>query len=163
MLLADMLTIVVLCLLCELVAAVVFVKWVVMRYAGAAVIRRIKDPDEETREAIGALIGQILQSEIRTGRMLKDANDREYPESIPFVRYVGREIWNYLGQLRKASSGGKSTAIGAELDPMGMMGPRKGQSTTEYLMEQGITRLWPKIEESIGKKIEEKLNGQNGF
>ena len=61
MLLSDMITIVVLCLVCELVAALVFVKYVVMKYAGRAVIDAIVNPDEKTREGVASLIAMILQ------------------------------------------------------------------------------------------------------
>jgi|WetSurMetagenome_2_1015567.scaffolds.fasta_scaffold126006_2 hypothetical protein len=156
MLLLDMVTIVVLCLLCELVAALVFVKFIVMKYAGKAVIERLIDPDEDTRQAVGSLLSIVLAAEIKTGKTITDDEGRERAETVPFIRYVGREIWTYLGTLRKASNGGTNTAIAQQIGLPS--GPRKGQSTMEYLFEQMIMRAGPQIDELISKKVNEITN-----
>jgi len=128
-----------------------------MRYAGMAVINKIVNPDEDTQEAINSLIGMIAKSEIQTDKVITDPETgKTRPERIPFVIYVGREIWQYLGMLRKASTGGKTKSVA---DEFGMsIGPRKGQSTAEYLTEQLVTRMGPKLDEIIGTKLDEIVN-----
>ena len=153
----DVLLLVVVWLACNAVYSLLFTRFVVMRYAGMAVINKIVNPDEDTQEAINSLIGMIAKSEIQTDKVITDPETgKTRPERIPFVIYVGREIWQYLGMLRKASTGGKTKSVA---DEFGMsIGPRKGQSTAEYLTEQLVTRMGPKLDEIIGTKLDEIVN-----
>jgi len=135
-----------------------FMRPAVMRYAGRAVMMAIINPDEDVRTAVKALLTMILSSSVATGRTLKDANGKDVAEELPFVRFVGREIWHYLGMLRKASTGGKSTIAGEDLDPLAMIRPRRGQSTADFMLEQMSIRMGPKLDEIITSKVEQILN-----
>lgn len=154
----DIAVLAVVWLICGFVSAIVFIRWAVLRWAGKAVVNALVEPTEDTRLAINALLTEILHAEIKTGRTVKDEDGKERPEVLSFVRFVGREIWHYLGMLRKSSTGGKTTQAMAEMDPLGMAMPRRGQSTTEFIGEQMMMRLAPRLDEIITKKIEEVIN-----
>lgn len=159
----DVLLLAALWLVCGLVSALVFIRFAVLRYAGKAVVNALMSPDDDVRAAISALMGIILTSQVATGKKITDSDGHERDEALPFVRYIGREVSNYLGQLRKASNGGKTTQVADELGGLLPMGPRKGQSTSEFLLEQAMVRMGPKLEEIITKKVQDAVTGGQSF
>lgn len=154
----DVLLLVVLWLVCGLFSAAVFIRWSVLRWAGKAMINALMKPTDETRAAVGSLLGLILSSEVQTGKMILEGK-KEVPETIPFLLYLGREIWKYLGTMGKASNGGMTSKA---LNDLGLpaLGPRKGQSSLEFLLEQTLFRMGPKLDEIVTKKIENALGNQ---
>lgn len=153
-----------------LITTIVVWKWVIPLFFGPYVRQTITDmlsePDAETREAISSLVTMIFQTNVKTGRRVTDEDGKEGDEVLPLLKYLGREMTNMLLAKLKQSRGGMLSSVGSKLegalegDPsfaslMGPIGPRKGQTTAEYLFEQMIQRLAPVID----KKITEKLNG----
>lgn len=159
--LEDALLLVVMWLVCGGVSMWVFMRPAIMRFAGEAVIKKILTPDDSTKAAISALLAQMIASEIVTGKTIRDGNGKEIPESIPFVRYLGREVWNYVALMTKAARGGKTTQVANDLGialPGEMFGPKKGQTTSDFILEQMTIRLGPKLEELIGAKLNDMVN-----
>jgi len=154
----DALALALLWLVCGAISMYLFMRPAVMRYAGRAVMAAIQNPDEDVRAAVLSLVSMILGANIATGCRLKNENWKEIDETLPFLRYVGRELWHYLGMMRKASTGGKSTMAGEDLDPLGLIRPRRGQSTADFMLEQMSIRMGPKLDEIITKKMEQLLN-----
>lgn len=127
-----------------------------------AIVRALKDPDEETMQAVANLVPMILEAQIKTGRKLKDEEGHEHEEVLPFLSFAGRELSNALLYKIKAMRGGLKAQGGAELtEAMGLdpsllgsvLGPRKGQTTADWALEQAIPRVMPMVE----KKLEELL------
>ena len=133
-------------------------------YVRQTITEMLSEPDEETQKAIQSLVGMILSTPINTGRKIKDEDGKEHPEIVPLTTYLGREMSHYMMMKIKGMRGGLSTQAGAALESMaandpniasllGVGGPRKGQSTQEYLMEQLVMRLMPEIEKRVAKKL----------
>lgn len=112
----DLLVIVLVWLLCGFVSAIMFVRFIVLRYAGKAVISAITNPDEETKGAVAALLNMIMTVPIKTGRKIKDEEGHEREEVLPFSKFMLREISNYILSKFKASIGGSKTAMGEEIE-----------------------------------------------
>lgn len=156
------------------VAWVFIIPYFFRRYVKQTIVRMLADQDDETRGAIAALAAALLpvllNCRLKTGKTLKDEDGKEYDEEVTLFTFAGRELSRHLLMKMKAARGGMTTQAGAKLeealeaDPslaslVGGFGPRKGQTTQEYLMEQLMSRLMPSIE----KKITEKLNGTQGY
>lgn len=152
----DMVALALLWLVCGFLSAVLFIRWAVLRWAGKAVVDALCDPTEETKAAVGSLLGLIISSEVQTGKTIT-VEGKEFPESVPFLRFLGREVWQYLGQVGKASTGGMTTKALGEMG-LGAIGPRKGQSSLEFILEQSMIRLGPKLDEIVSKKVEDLVN-----
>jgi len=140
-----------------------------------AIINALKDPDEDVKQAMAALVvvmlPALLNAKLRTGKTLKDDDGNDYEEEVTLFTFAGRELSRHLLLKLKAARGGATAQAGAKLeeamesDPSlaslvgGFTGPRKGQTTQEFLFEQLMTRLMPQIE----KKVAEKLNSTQGY
>jgi hypothetical protein len=153
-----------------LITTVVVWKWVIPLFFGPYVRQTITDmlsePDEDTKKAIASLVTMIFATNIKTGRRVTDEDGKEGDEVQPLLKFLGREMTNMLLAKLKQSRGGMVASVGSKLegalegDPslaslMGPLGPRKGQTTYEFLLEQAAARIMPMVD----KKITEKLNG----
>lgn len=142
------------------------------RYVKETIVGMLTDPDPATRKAIGALLMEILSVPIKTGRKIKDEDGKDQEEVVTFMTYAGRELGHFLIMKLKGMRGGMTTQAGAKLEEaMGAdnslasligAGPRKGQSTQEYLLEQLMNRLMPMIEQKITQALNKSQNN-NGF
>lgn len=144
--LEDLLVIVLVWLVCGMVSALLFVRFIVMRYAGKAVIKAITHPDEETRGAVAALLNMIMSVPIKTGKKVKDGDGRDVDEVLPFSRFMMREMSNFMLAKFKASIGGTASDAGDGVDEivngdmkmklLSKMRPRrKNQSRLDWLLE----------------------------
>jgi hypothetical protein len=160
--LEDIILLVGLWLICGFVSAALFMRFITMRYAGRAVIDALLDPDEDTKAALMSMMAMILEMRFRTGKKYVDDDGKEQDETVSFVHYVGQEAWRIISLKMRAAKGGSVTQF-AQSDEgqmlMGFAGPRKGQTTGEYLMEQAMSRAMPLLE----KKVEELLSKRNAF
>lgn len=144
--LEDLLLIVLVWLVCGMVSALLFVRFIVMRYAGKAVINAITNPDAETKGAVAALLNMILTVPIKTGKKVKDGDGREIDEVLPFSRFMMREMANFMLAKFKASMGGHATDAGDNVDEIvnsdmklklfsKMRPKKKNQSRVDWLLE----------------------------
>ena len=138
------------------------VAWLAGRRSKAALLEALCSPDQEVKEAIASIISMAIVTNVRTGKMITDPESKkEYPEELPLFKYVGRELSNSLLYKLKAARGGSKNAAGqaieAELDSPGLLGsfgPRKGQSTVDWAMEQAVPKLMPMLEKKMADMIE---------
>jgi hypothetical protein len=103
---------------------------------------------------------------IETGKTLTDDDGKEMKETLPLFKYVGRELSNALLYKLKAARGGSMSAAGKDamdgLDGpslLGSLGPRKNQTSMEWIMEQAAPRLMPIIEKKVAELLEAKQGG----
>lgn len=138
------------------------VAWLAGRRSKAALLEALCSPDQEVREAIASIIGMAIVTNVKTGKRLSDAESgKEYDEELPLFKYVGRELSNSLIYKLKASRGGSKNAAGQVIaDEMespglfGSLGPRKGQSTVDWAMEQAVPKIMPMLEKKMAEMIE---------
>lgn len=112
----DIIVIVTLNLVCECIAAYLFVRAVVMGYVPAAIINMITHPTENVRKAIQHLAVMILSAEIETDRKVKNENGKEVNEKIPLMIFVGREVVGSMVNYLDRSKGGKTAANNAQIE-----------------------------------------------
>jgi len=142
----------------------------VMHSAGAAVVNAIKEPNEETTEAMHAMMAMgwnwFLTSKIPTGKTIKttdsEGNSQEVPEELsPYVmimRETGRQLMfqfkGFKGGLMSQAGRDIAEGLAAEGVPLlGSMGPRKGQTTAEWAFEQLLARAMPQIEQKVNAML----------
>lgn len=155
----DVLLLVLAWLVCGLVSAVIFMRFVTMRYAGQAVIASLKDPTEDVRQAVGALMTMILETQVKTGRKLQGEDGKEIEEQISMIQYMAGEVWRIIQLKIRAKKGGEVSQLAQSPEGqllMGFGGPRKGQTTGEYMIEQLGQRLMPQIEQMVSKAVNNK-------
>ena len=146
------------------------VAWISGKQSKKAIMRALEDPDDEVKQALANMIScsipLVLNAQIPTGKKVADEDGKEHDETVDLLTFAGRVVANQLLYKIKASRGGLKAqagmdlAEGAGLDPslLGLVGPRKGQSTVDWALEQAIPRAMPMLE----KKLEEILS-KRGF
>jgi len=142
----------------------------VMHSAGAAVVNAIKEPNEETTEAMHAMMSMgwnwFLSAKIPTGKKIKVTSDdgevveteEELTPYVMIMRETGRQLMFQFKGLKGGlmSQAGRDIAEGlaAEGVPLlGSMGPRKGQTTAEWAFEQLLARAMPQIEQKVNTML----------
>lgn len=158
---------IVLWLLSTVVSWMFIIPYFFKRYVKNTIVEMLSSPDEVTKQAIAALSIQILFSPIKTGKKVKDEDGKEHDEVLPLYRFMGRELSNYFMMKLKGMRGGTINQAGADLveaDPTlsalvsGGFGPRKGQTSMEWVMEQAMMRLMPVIEKKMGEVLNKTGN-----
>jgi len=147
-----------------LVSTVIVWKWIVPHFFGpyvrGTIIEMLSEPDAETQNAVNGLVGMLFACKIKTGKRIADEEGKEYDEELPLWKFIGRELSNSMLYKLKASRGGAKAAAGEaltdELGPMLGLGPRKGQSTFDYAVEQLIPRAMPMLEKKMAEMMEKK-------
>jgi len=138
------------------------VAWLAGRRSKKALQEWLMSGDEEMQAMVSKIIALALVTPIRTGKKVADDDGKESFEELPLFKFVGRELSQSLLYRLKASRGGTKTAAGEaimdELGPglLGLGGPRKGQSTFDYALEQMIPRAMPTIEKKLAEMLEKK-------
>jgi hypothetical protein len=134
-----------------------------------AIMGALEDPDDEVKQALANLVAEtiplVLGAQIPTGKMKADEDGKEHPETVDLITYAGRIIGNQILYKVKASRGGQIAQAGMDMTSeggldtslLGTLGPRKGQSTVEWAMEQAVPRMMPMLE----KKLDELLSKKN--
>jgi hypothetical protein len=131
------------------------------KYVKQTIVEMLSDPDPATKQAIAALAREILFCPIESGKKLKDEDGKEYPEIMPLYRYMAREFSGFMIMKLKGMRGGATTQAGADLvesDPalmalvQGGFGPRKGQTTVEWMLERAAPQLTDMVMERLKKK-----------
>jgi hypothetical protein len=139
------------------------VAWLAGRRSKAALQKWLMSGDQEMQEMVAKIIALAIVTPIRTGKQLKDDDGKEYPEDLPLFKFVGRELSQSLIYRLKSARGGSLSAHGKEaideLDGpslLGSLGPRKGQTSMEWIMEQAAPRFMPIIEKKVAELLEAK-------
>jgi len=147
---------------------------IITKYGADAWIARLKDPDDDMKLAIDALVGNIfnekvmvqawnwfLTAPISTGKMEVDEAGVEHPiTTTPYQSLIDATSRAILLKF-KSMRGGLTTQGNAELVEgapflAGLAGPRKGQSTAEWVIEQALAKaLQPGgiLEQRINKSL----------
>jgi len=151
---------------------------IITKYGADAWIARLKDPDPEMEAAINALVGGIfnekmmvmawnwfLTAQIPTGKTEQDDTGMEKPiMTTPYqslIEATSRAILLKFKSMRGGLATQGNAALAAELGEaapfLASLGPRKGQSTAEWVLEQAMMKaLQP------GGFLEKKLKGLTG-
>jgi len=151
---------------------------IITKYGADAWIARLKDPDEDMQKALDALIGNVfnekmmvaawnwfLTAQIPTGKTETDETGTERPISTtPYQSLIdatSRAILLKFKSMRGGLATQGNAALAAELGDVAPMfaqlGPRKGQSTAEWVLEQAMIKaLQP------GGMIDKKLKVLTG-
>ena len=139
------------------------VAWLAGRRSKKALQSWLMSGDEEMQAMVAKIITLAIVTPVRTGKTVTDEDGKEQPEEIPLFRFMGRELSNVVLLKLKSARGGTKTqagnAISDDIDAasfLGSFGPRKGQTTMEWAMEQAIPRLMPMIEKKIAEALEQK-------
>jgi hypothetical protein len=146
--------------------------YIFARFAGKrskeALVDFVND-DPEAQHMIARIVAMAIVTPVETGKKVTDEDGKEHEETLPLFKYVGRELSNALLYKLKAARGGSLSAAGKEaMDTvdssglLGSLGPRKGQSTQEWLMEQLMMRAMPAIEKKVNQMIETSVAGGGG-
>jgi hypothetical protein len=137
------------------------VAWLAGRRSKKALQDWLMSGDEEMQEMVAKIIALAIVTPIRTGKTVTDEDGKEHPEDLPLFKFVGRELSNSLLYKLKAARGGSLSAHGkeaiGELDGpslLGSIGPRKNQTSMDWIMEQAAPRLMPIIEKKIQQMME---------
>jgi len=148
---------------------------IITKYGADAWIARLKEPDEEMTAAIDALVSRIfnekmmamawnwfLTAQIPTGKVEVGEDGTEKPiTTTPYQSLIEATSQAILLKF-KSMRGGLTTQGNAELAEgapflAGLAGPRKGQSTAEWVLEQALMKaLQP------GGMLEQKLKALTG-
>jgi len=153
---------------------------IITKYGADAWIARLKDPDDDMKLAIDALVGNIfnekvmvqawnwfLTAPIPTGKVEVDEAGVEKPiTTTPYQSLIDATSRAILLKF-KSMRGGLTTqgnaqladSLGAEGAPFlaSLAGPRKGQSTAEWVIEQALMKA---LEPNglLGKKLNSLVN-----
>lgn len=140
-------------------------------------LARLSDPSEADRQSIDLffdmMLARLVTPSIRTGekerievrpavvdeagKVVKEAVFKEQDEIVSVMDIAIEKISDKVMQKFRGLQG----SLTRDAQKLGML-PRKGQSNFEFLMQQGIERIMPKIEDSLAAKIEGIL-GKKGF
>lgn len=164
----DLLSIVILVLINGLVDTALGI-WVFAKFAGKrskeALVDFVND-DPEAQKMIAKIVAYSIITPVRTGKKVTDEDGKEHDEEIPLFKWVGRELSNALLYKLKAARGGSLSAAGKDaMDDMGgpsllgSLGPRKGQTSMEWIMEQAAPRFMPMIEKKVAELLDKKAGG----
>ena len=132
-----------------------------------ALVDWLMSGDEEQQRAVAALIGLAIVTPIKTGKKIPgpDEDGKQVDEILPLFKFIGRELSNSLLWKLKAARGGTMKHAGHDamegLDGpslLASMGPRKGQTSAEWILEQFAPRIMPIVE----KKVQEILEAKGG-
>jgi hypothetical protein len=133
-----------------------------------ALVDWLMSGDQEQAEAVAKIIGLAIVTPIRTGKKVKDEENKEYDELLPLFKYLGRELSNSLLWKLKAARGGTMAQTGKDAmeqfdgpSLLASMGPRKGQTSAEWILEQFAPRIMPIVEKKVQEILEAK--GGGGF
>lgn len=139
------------------------VAWLAGRRSKKALQDWLMSGDEEMQAMVAKIIALAIVTPVRTGKKLVDEDGKETFEDLPLFKFVGRELSNSLLFKLKAARGGSMSAAGKDamdgLDGpslLGSLGPRKGQTSMEWIMEQAAPRLMPIIEKKVAELLETK-------
>lgn len=142
-----------------------------LKYAGVSVARAIANPDEEMQEALDGLMLH-LWTWLNTASLEVDGplGEDDKPTKVkisPLQNVLGSLIDTISQKIYNRFMGAKGAAIKdanrAAAEAFGLPpGPRKGQSTGDFYVEQIIGRLMPKIDEKLNTWLE-NLNKQGGM
>ena len=137
------------------------VAWLAGRRSKKALQDWLMSGDEEMQAMVAKIIALAIVTPVRTGKKLVDEDGKETFEDLPLFKFVGRELSNSLLFKLKAARGGSISAAGKdameELGGPGLfasLGPRKGQSTQDWFVEQAIPKALPYLEDWFKKKME---------
>jgi len=151
---------------------------IITKYGADAWIARLKEPDEEMQKAIDSLMGNIfnekmmvsawnwfLTAQIPTGKTEVDESGTERPQTTtPYQSLIdatSRAIILKFKSMRGGLTTQGNAAVAAEMGDIAPMlaslGPRKGQSTAEWVLEQAMMKaLQP------GGMLDKKLKALTG-
>ena len=147
---------------------------IVAKYGADAWIARLKDPDEDMTAAIDALVSRVfdekmmamawnwfLTAQIATGKeeTLDDGTTRPIT-TTPYQSLIAAttqaiflKFKSMRGGLQTQGQAALADALGPDAAPLlGALGPRKGQSTAEWVIEQALMKA---LEPNgiLGKKL----------
>ena len=153
---------------------------IITKYGADAWISRLKQPDEDMKAAIDSLVSGIfnekmmvmawnwfLTAEIPTGKTAEDENGIEHPiTTTPYQSLIDATSRAIILKF-KSRRGGLTTQGNAQLvEQLGdgaapflasLAGPRKGQTTAEWVIEQALMKA---LEPNgiLGKKLNSLAN-----
>ena len=144
---------------------------IITKYGADAWIARLSEPDEAMEKAIDSLVGRIfdekmmsaawnwfLTAQIPTGKKetLEDGTERPIT-TTPYQSLIGattQAIFLKFKSMRGGLTTQGTAALEGDAAPFlaGLAGPRKGQSTAEWVIEQALMKA---LEPNgiLGKKL----------
>lgn len=167
----DIILLLALWLFAGLFSALVFIRFSVLRWAGKAVTNALRNPDEDTKQAIGTLLKMMLAVPIETGRRIKDDDGKEIDEKKPFLLVAGRELIRQFFLQYNAKIGGEISGVGATLEAepelkqamkgrtFGIPKKDKDETTLEWALRVAVQT--PQGQQIIGKmasKLDQKIS-----
>jgi len=151
---------------------------IITKYGADAWIARLKDPDEDMQKAIDSLIGNVfnekmmvqawnwfLTAPLPTGKTEEGEDGIQKPiTTTPYQSLIdatSRAILMKFKSMRGGLATQGNAVLASELGDaapfLASLGPRKGQSTAEWVLEQAMMKaLQP------GGFLEKKLKNLNG-
>jgi len=151
---------------------------IITKYGADAWIARLKDPDPDMQKAIDALVGNVfneqvmirawnwfLTAQLPTGKTETDETGTERPiTTTPYQNLIdatSRAILLKFKSMRGGLATQGNAALASELGDaapfLATLGPRKGQSTAEWVLEQAMMKaLQP------GGMLDKKLKALTG-
>lgn len=148
---------------------------IITKHGADAWIARLTDPDDEMGAAIDALVSRIadklmtlawnwfLTAQIPTGKEAEGEDGQKHPimttpcQSLidAFSRAILLKVKSMRGGLTTQGNAALADELGVA--PSALLGPRKGQSTAEWVVEQALVKaLQP------GGFLERKVKGLVG-
>ena len=132
-----------------------------LKYAGESVINAFKEPSDDLKLAINALMTEIWiwlnEASIEVPGPPKEDGSETKVHISPLQNVLGAMIDDVVNRMSRklfGQAGGRTKEANEAMRSMGIPLPRKGQTTQEFLMEQLANRVMPKIEEVVNSKLE---------
>lgn len=135
-----------------------------LKYAGESVINAIISPSEDTKKAIDAIFSHFWRT-LNTPSIEQETTDKEgntikiklTPMEV-ILQNMASLLWN---RIRGSTGAIKAEQNRVESGLMAALGggipiPRKGQTTTDFVMEQLASRLMPTIEQKLSNWLDNK-------
>jgi hypothetical protein len=147
-------------------------RWIVPHFFGpyvhATIVNMLAHPTKDTQHAVNGLVSMIFQVKVKTGKSLKDEDGAETDEEIPLMTYFGRYLSDFMLMKLKAAKGGAmanaregiKSELGDGSDLLGVLGPRRGQSSVQWVIEQAAPQILqnPKIMEMLTERVADMLS-----
>jgi len=156
----------------SLVLWVTIGKRMMLSYAGKSVINAFKQPSDELKEALDSLMSYFwlwlnearIEIDTPPDSEGKTTKTKISPLQSVLGILINETVNRILHRVRGVQGAATRDAIRMESNLASQIGipiPRKGQTTTDFIMEQMSLRLMPMIEQKLNSMVENVGKGEN--
>ena len=148
----------------------VVVAYLAGRRSKQALINALIEPDEGTKQAIRGVFREMWVTMNEPSIKIESGKDEEgkpkFETLTPLqsiIGEIGRSVLNRIRGLQGSTQAGANRMAADVAGLAGIPMPKRGQSTSEFLLEQLGTQLIPRLGPIIEKKLEDLLSKQGRY